>query len=248
MTEDMRPVLQTDPMTFHCCSDNACFNECCRDLNQALTPYDILRLKQSLGISSQTFIRQYTSLHHGPESGLPILTFKPNPATGHQCPFVTQEGCSVYEARPGSCRLYPLARAISRSRKTNQITQYFALIEEPHCLGFGRHTPTPTVAQWLEGQDVVNHNLHNDKLMELISLKNQILPGPLEGALADPFYLALYDLDEFRDQIFNHGLVKELGLAESVLEAVQKDDEALLDLGIAWVRYRLFGKEFKLER
>ena len=153
----------------------------------------------------------------------------------------------MYEDRPGSCRLYPLARAISRSRTTNQITQYFALIEEPHCQGFGRQTSTITVAQWLEGQDVALHNLHNDKLMELISLKNQILPGPLEGALADQFYLALYDLDEFRDRIFNHGLVKELGLLEAVLSAVQTDDEALLDLGIAWVRYRLFGREFKLE-
>lgn len=242
----MIPVAVTDPMNFHCCSDNACFNECCRDLNQALTPYDILRLKRSLGISSQAFIRQYTSLHHGPESGLPILTFKPNPATGLQCPFVTQDGCSVYADRPGSCRLYPLARAISRSRKTNLITQYFALIEEPHCQGFGNQTST-TVGQWLEGQGVALHNLHNDKLMELISLKNQILPGPLEGALADQFYLALYDLDEFRDQIFNKGLVKELSLSDAVLSAVQNDDEALLDLGIAWVRYRLFGKGFTLK-
>ncbi len=247
MTEDMRPMLETDPMTFHCCAQNSCFNECCRDLNQALTPYDILRLKRGLGISSQAFIRQYTSLHHGPESGLPILTFKPNPATGHQCPFVTQEGCSVYGDRPGSCRLYPLARAISRSRKTNQITPYFALIEEPHCQGFGRQTSPTTVAQWLEGQNVADHNQHNDKLMELISLKNQILPGPLEGALADQFYLGLYDLDEFRDQIFSKGVVKELCLSDAVLSAVKTDDEALLDLGIAWVRYRLFGRDFKLE-
>ncbi|MCP4720529.1 MAG: YkgJ family cysteine cluster protein, partial [Desulfobacteraceae bacterium] len=196
MTEDMIPVHEKDPMPFGCSPENTCFNDCCRDLNQVLTPYDILRLKRNLGISSQAFLREYTSLHHGPGSGLPIVEFKPNPATGHECPFVTQKGCSVYEDRPGSCRLYPLARAIARDRETGKIEEYFALIEEPHCKGFGKKTGL-TVRQWLIGQDVALHNQHNDKLMELISLKNKILPGKLEGAHSDQFYLALYDLDEF---------------------------------------------------
>jgi len=69
----MIPVHERDPMPFECCSENPCFNECCRDLNQALTPYDILRLKRNLGISSQVFLKRYTSFHFGPGSGLPIV-------------------------------------------------------------------------------------------------------------------------------------------------------------------------------
>ena len=84
MTDEMIPVHEKDAMPFDCSSKNSCFNECCRDLNQALTPYDILRLKRNLGISSQVFLKKYTSLHYGPESGLPIVTFKPNPGTGHE--------------------------------------------------------------------------------------------------------------------------------------------------------------------
>jgi len=147
----MIPVHEKDPMPFGCSPENTCFNDCCRDLNQVLTPYDILRLKRNLGISSQAFLREYTSLHHGPGSGLPIVEFKPNPATGHECPFVTKKGCSVYEDRPGSCRLYPLARAIARDRETGKIEEYFALIEEPHCKGFGKESGL-TVRQWLIGQ------------------------------------------------------------------------------------------------
>jgi Fe-S-cluster containining protein len=246
MAEEMIPVQINDPMTFDCCSDNICFNECCRDLNQALSPYDILRLKRNLGISSQVFLKKYTSLHYGPGSGLPIVEFKPNPATGHECPFVNEKGCSVYADRPGSCRLYPLARAISRSRETGVVTEYFALIEESHCRGFGRKTGL-TVGQWLDGQDVEVHNHHNDKLMELISLKNRILPGKLEGAQSDQFYLALYDLDEFRTRIFDHDLLKGFTLPKSFLDSLGSVDEALLGFGIKWVKNMLFGISLDLK-
>jgi len=240
MTEEMIPVRLEDLMAFNCSCENECFNDCCRDLNQALTPYDILRLKNNLGISSQNFLKTYTSLHYGPGSGLPVIEFKPNPDKGYECPFVTPQGCSVYDDRPGSCRMYPLARAITRSRQTGEITQYFALIEEPHCKGFGQKTGQ-TVKQWLNGQDVEKYNQENDKLMELISLKNRILPGKLEGAQSDLFYLALYDLDEFRAQIFEKDRLKDFPLSDNLLRKIKTDDEALLDLGIDWVKYMLFG-------
>ena len=245
MTEDMIPVTLKNFMNFNCNCDNECFNECCSDLNQALTPYDVLRLKSSLGISSQDFLKTYTSLHYGPESGLPVIEFKPNPDKGYECPFVKPQGCSVYEDRPGSCRMYPLARAITKSRETGEITQYFALIEEPHCKGFGKQTGL-TVEQWLKGQDVDMHNKENDKLMELISLKNRILPGKLEGAQSDIFYLALYDLDEFCAQIFEKDLLKEFTIPDDLLRNIKTDDVALLSFGINWVKYKLFGVELLL--
>ena len=240
MTEDMIPVHPEDKMMFDCSSKNSCFNDCCRDLNQALTPYDVLRLKQCLGISSQVFLKTYTSRHFGPESGLPVIEFKPNPATGHACPFVTPEGCAVYADRPASCRMYPLARAIARSRQTGEITEYFARIEEPHCRGLGRQTGQ-TVKQWLKGQDVDRHNTENDKLMKLIALKNQILPGRLDGVQSDQFYMALYNIDEFRSRIVEKNLLDKFNLSEELLTKIRTDDDALLNFGIDWVKYMLFG-------
>jgi len=240
MTEDMIPISLDNLMNFSCTCENVCFNECCRDLNQVLTPYDILRLKNNLGISSQNFLKTYTSIHHGPESGLPVIEFKSNPGTGHECPFVTLKGCSVYEDRPASCRMYPLARAIARSRETGEVTQYFAVIEEPHCKGFDKKTGL-TVKEWLDGQKVSKYNEENDKLMELISLKNRLLPGKLEGVQSDKFYLALYDLDEFRDNIVEKGLLNEFNLSSDLLKKIKNDDEALLNLGIQWVKHTLFG-------
>lgn len=138
--------------------------------------------------------------------------------------------------------MYPLARAISRSRETGEIREYFALIEEDHCKGFGKSTGK-TVRQWLDTQAVDTHNFYNDKLMALISLKNLMMPGTLEGPQADLVYLALYDLDTFRHQIFHQDLLAASCVPESVSDTIRTSDEALLDVGLQWVQSQLFGRD-----
>lgn len=49
-----------DNFRFACHEGLDCFTRCCRDITIFLTPYDILRLKNGLGISSQKFLRNYT--------------------------------------------------------------------------------------------------------------------------------------------------------------------------------------------
>ncbi|MCK5543190.1 MAG: YkgJ family cysteine cluster protein [Desulfobacterales bacterium] len=247
MNDDMIPILPEERLTFECSSASPCFNECCRDLNQFLTPYDIIRLKNNLKLKSSEFLRKFTSMHKGPGTGLPVITFKPDPDSGHACPFVTKQGCSVYADRPASCRMYPLARAITRSRDTGEITEYFAIIEEPHCKGFEAQKDQ-TVKQWIDTQDVKIYNEMNDKLMEIISLKNMTRPGNLVGAEEDNFYLACYDIDSFRDKIFNNDLLSGLSIPDFVLDKIKEDDIALLDLGFEWVRYFLFGKDMKFDQ
>ncbi len=238
-TRDMIPVSINDVLNFGCSPENSCFNDCCRDLNQFLTPYDILRLKTNLKIKSYTFLEKYTTYHNGPESGLPIITFKSEPASGYACPFVTDTGCSVYDDRPASCRIYPLARAISRSRKTGKITEYFALIKEPHCKGFN-NGKKQTAGQWIKTQNIDKYNEMNDKLMEIISLKNSIIPGPLDKISSDNFYLACYDLDNFKEKIFNDSLLDDYSIPGHVLSEIKNNDLVLLDLGLAWIKNVLF--------
>ena len=43
---------------FRCHKDIDCFNACCKNIDIMLTPYDILRLKQRLGITSTEFLRR----------------------------------------------------------------------------------------------------------------------------------------------------------------------------------------------
>jgi len=236
----LTPLSKQDAFRFECAPDVPCFNECCRDLNQFLTPYDILRLKTHFDMPSVDFLKQYCSRHTGPESGLPVVSLRPRSAPQLTCPFVTAAGCSVYENRPSSCRTYPLIRAISRSRETGIITERFMVLEESHCRGFNENK-TQTVRQWVEQQGLADYYAHNDMLMGLISLKNQMRPGPLDVKSEQIFHLALNDLDSFRLQIFDDNLIKGHEIEQNRMETIQIDDVALLEFGIEWVQRELFG-------
>ncbi|MCP3922560.1 MAG: YkgJ family cysteine cluster protein [Desulfobacterales bacterium] len=241
MSEDMIPVGANESFQFNCSKENKCFNECCRDLNQFLTPYDILRLRKNLNISTEEFINKYTTTHMGDESGLPVLTFKVVD-NELKCPFVSDEGCTVYGDRPASCRTYPLARAISRNRDTGKITEYFALIKEPHCLGFScekKQTPN----EWNSDQEIIKYNEMNDLLMELISLKNTTIPGSLDSVSMDIFILGCYNLDRFRDNVVNDDFLAKHNIPADVVDKIKVDDELLLKTGINWVKYELFGMD-----
>ena len=236
------PILPMDnhqPFCFTCSPEVACFNACCRDLNQALTPYDVLCLKQYLKLSSTVFLENYTNAHTGPETGLPVVSLRFRAADDLACPFVTDTGCSVYPARPASCRTYPLARGVSRNRETGRLTEHWALIREPHCLGFNNGR-SQTVNTWVTDQQIATHNRMNDMMLELISLKNRFRPGPLRPTEHNAVYTALYDLDTFREEIVNSGKMAGNEADPQALERAATRDLDLLIVAMAWVRQTIF--------
>jgi len=239
MEEDFITLSTDDKFGFSCTSCLSCFNECCRDLNQYLSPYDIVRLKNSLGISSGIFLKTYTSQHTGPETGLPVLTLKTNSASGSICPFVTPSGCKVYKDRPSSCRTYPLARLVSRNRESGSLSEHYMMIKEKHCLGFN-DGKEQTVSEWIIEQDIEPYNRMNDMLMEIISLKNQMIPGELDIKSGYLFRMALYDLDGFRSYLFTDKEDHDT-LNESDNNALKQDDTALLVFAFSWVKQNLFS-------
>jgi Fe-S-cluster containining protein len=238
---DLTPISLQESFRFSCSPDVPCFNECCRDLNQFLTPYDILRLKNHLGLSSGEFLRNYTAQHTGPESGLPIVTLKPNDPYKLTCPFVADAGCRVYENRPSSCRMYPLMRTVSRSRSTGEMTAQFMVLKESHCHGFEEGQPR-TLRQWIDEQGLTVYNENNDNLMQIISLKNRLIPGPLDVKSSHLFNTALYDLDNFRLQIQHSGLLDNFLINSRIMVAALKSDVALLELAMRWIKRVLFDQ------
>lgn len=240
MTPTMTAIGLDEPFHFSCSKEVPCFNACCRDLNQFLTPYDVLRLKNNLGLTSTAFLETYTEEHIGPETGLPILVLKTGMDAEKRCPFVSESGCRVYPDRPGSCRTYPLARLASRSRETGVITEHYALLKEDHCHGFETET-SQTVRDWIKNQGIAEYNKMNDLLMEIISLKNRLKPGPLDITAKRLFYLACYDLDNFRIHIFEKNLLKNHPVSEDLLSRIKSNDDELLRFSLTWIRQALFG-------
>jgi len=239
MENDMIPLARDDQFQFACGREVPCFNACCRDLNQFLTPYDIYRLKSRLQMSASDFLNRYTVEHLGPQTGLPVVSLKAVPEDDLRCPFVSEAGCQVYEDRPSSCRIYPLARAITRSRETGDVIEHFALIREDHCCGC-EQARTQTVKEWIEDQELDLFNRFNDMLMEVISMKNQYHPAPLDLREQRMFHMALYDLDGFRQHLQKHGMPEEFAMAEATQTEMMADDVKLLAFGHTWIKWALF--------
>jgi Fe-S-cluster containining protein len=211
-------------------------------LNQFLTPYDILRLKNGLGLRSSAFLERYTIRHDGPQTGLPVITLRPVDASGLTCPFVTPDGCSVYDNRPGSCRTYPLARAVTRSKETGQLTEHYALLREPHCRGH-EYPRQWTVREWITDQGLGEYHRVNDLFLSIIALKNKHHPGPLPLASAHMFHVAMYDLDAFRTQIVESGILQSDPPEPLLMEQLLCDDLALLEFSHRWIIKNLFEEQ-----
>lgn len=242
MENNLAVLSRKDSFQFSCTKQLGCFNACCRDLNQFLTPFDILKLKNHLGMTSGDFLAHYTTQHTGPQSGLPIITLKPVGLSELKCPFVTPSGCSVYEARPSSCRIYPIVRTITRCRKTGSVTEYFTLLKEPHCQGLNQFK-VQTVNEWMESQGLDSYNEMNDMLMEIISLKNIRMPGPLDTRFQFRFQTALYDLDLFKEHLFDRELREDQVPDSQPLSVIKNDEMELLKFSHRWIKQMLLETE-----
>lgn len=239
--DDRLSPLDVDASFGFCCSpQRVCFNECCRDLNQLLTPYDVLRLKNRIGLPSYRFLAQYTRRHTGPGSGLPVVTLVPGDPNRLTCPFLTPAGCRVYPDRPSSCRIYPLVRILRRSPDAADAREEFRLLREPHCRGFdaGRRQ---TVREWISDQGLQEYIAENDRLLDVISLKARLSSKSLPPSLSDQVYTALYDLDRLRERLCHGG---PTGLSAESIELARQDEGTLLHLGMEWVK-ALLRKAFE---
>ncbi|MFV9647061.1 MAG: YkgJ family cysteine cluster protein, partial [Desulfobacterales bacterium] len=96
----------------------------------------------------------------------------------------------------------------------------------------------------IESQSIAEYNEMNDLLMDIISLKNRLMPG---GSIDDKsrrlFNMACYNLDTFRSHIFKKGIFNGLNLDIHTLDAVKNDDVALLKLGLKWIKHVFFNNK-----
>jgi uncharacterized protein len=230
--------LDTNASFSFCCSpQTACFNECCRDLNQFLTPYDVVRLKNRLRLSSGEFLARYARRHTGPGSGLPVVTLIPADPERLTCPFVAPTGCRVYPDRPSSCRTYPLVRILRRLREGAGILEEYRLLREPHCRGFDA-ARQQTVREWITNQGLADYHAENDRLLEVIVLKARLSSKALPPSLDDQVYMAFYDLDRFRGRLCD-GSLDLAGMPAELIDPARQDETALLRLGLDWVKQLL---------
>jgi Fe-S-cluster containining protein len=238
---------------FKCHPGIECFTQCCRDIHIILTPYDVIRLKNRLALSSEEFLALYTEPHMLEKTGLPVITLKfltdeDKDSDGKLCPFVRENGCLVYDDRPTTCRYYPLGVASLSYKEDSEGDEFYFFVHEPHCLGFNEDKRW-TVKQWREDQGVDVHDEINAQWTDLLVRKRSFPPNmQLTERTRQMFFLVSYNIDKFREFVFKSSFLQRYAIEESVLSKIKDDEIALLQFGLKWLKWLLFKEgDFKLK-
>ncbi len=238
-----RPRLgRDDTFRFGCHAGVACFNRCCNDVNIFLSPYDVLRMRERLGMGSTEFLEKHTLLPVQKDMRTPVVVLRMRDEEGHPCPFVGAAGCSIYADRPWPCRMYPLGLATSKDTADGwRGERFYFLLEEEKCLGH-RDATEWTVDGWLENQGVEEFDRWGEAYKEMALHDYFEKGGVLSPEKMEMFYTACYDLDKFRTFVFETSLLKKFEVDEDFVDEMRYSDEALLRFGFLWLRFSLFGE------
>jgi len=229
-----------DKFKFLCHRGLPCFGRCCSDVNTFLTPYDVLRMKNALSLTSSEFLEQYTITLLLKDQEFPAVVLKMRDDEHKNCPFITPEGCAIYEDRPWSCRMYPLEIV---PPKTKEGTEQFCFIAEKSfpCLGFEQDKEW-TVTEWLTDQEIDVYNKKSQPYMDITSQKDFLEGKDFGPAKTQMFYIAFYDLDRFRRHLFEGRFFSLFNVEEEAIKKIKTDDEELLEFGARWLKFSLFGE------
>ncbi len=234
---------EDDTFKFACHPGVSCFNRCCADVNIFLTPYDILRLKNRLGISSQEFLDKYTITPIDKNQNFPVVILKMSDDEGKSCYFVQEGGCSVYEDRPWPCRMYPLGVASPKEGEEEDLgEEFYFLMKEEVCKGFEQGKEW-SVRGWKTDQGVKKYEEFGELFKE-VTLHNYFKRGmALPPRKMEMFHLVCYNLDEFREFLYQTSFFDRFEVEKELQGKMKTDDEALLRFGFQWLKFSLFGDE-----
>jgi Fe-S-cluster containining protein len=225
-----------DPFRFACSSGLPCFNTCCRNKDLLLSPYDVLRLKTARRLHSDRFLREHVLFRPDPASGFPVLSLRMQDDRERHCPFVGEQGCTVYCDRPTACRLYPLGRATGYGAGE----EFFFLLDTPVCLGV-REEQTVTLEEWLQGQGLEPYLAFNNLMLKVLFHKKRDPRKKLSQEQVQKVIVACYNLDAFRDFLFRSKFLKQAGVTADKRRKLKNDEEALLRFGFEFLQKVLFS-------
>ncbi|MFH1891407.1 MAG: YkgJ family cysteine cluster protein [Candidatus Zixiibacteriota bacterium] len=235
-------LAQDSSFTFRCHKGVSCFNDCCGDVNIFLTPYDIIRLKNRLGIASGELIAKHTISPFDENLRYPVVMLKMQDNEKKSCPFVSEQGCTVYEDRPWSCRMYPLGLASPKDGSDELDKEFYFLLQEGVCKGF-QEKKQQTVSDWIKDQGIAEYNELGDLFKDIALHEGLQKDGGMTPEKIEMFFMVAYDIDKFHNFIFKSTFLDKFEVDDETWQKIEKDDVELLKFGFNWLRFSLFGEK-----
>lgn len=218
---------------FSCHAELACFKQCCQNPTIILKPYDIIRLRRRLDVTSTQFLERYTVTVREDRSLLPLVMLDIAGEEGSGCPFLAADGCGVYADRPGACRLFPVV--LGSSLGQDGVRDDYFLKRLDFCRGF-QEGPEWTLSQWQADQDIDASEALNREWLEIVLKRGAANPMAEDARETALFTMAVYDLDRFRRHIFTTPFLKIHEIPAQVAAILREDDVALLGFGYTYLK------------
>ena len=244
-TDKVLPVKLTgnSRFKFSCHKGVKCFTACCSNINIVLPPYDLLRLRKRLGMTSEDFISQYCEIEILAKTLLPVITLKMQSDEKRSCPFVTPDGCTVYEDRPNICRYYPIGMATLRNKEIEGgKDEFYFLTKEEHCKGFEEDKEW-TIADWRKDQEADLYDDVNRGWMDILIKKKSFGEREFPEIKNLMFFMVSTNTDYFRTFVFESSFLDTYDIPAERIEKVRTDDAELLKLAYEWLRSSMFAEE-----
>ena len=237
LPEDMAP-LGKKKFHFNCHPKVECFMVCCKNVDMFLYPYDVLRLKTALKITSQSFMEQFTNVVKGVSHPyFPSIMLRLKDDESKSCPFLNEEGCGVYQDRPSACRTYPLERGVDRTPQKRTASDFYLLTSHDYCKGH-LETNSFTVKKWIRDQRLDDYNMMNDLWAEVDTVFSGN-PWAGEGSAGQKqqiAFTACYDVDNFRIMTAKHELIERFNLNRDQKRRIKDSDTELLKFSFEWIK------------
>ncbi|MDF1613437.1 YkgJ family cysteine cluster protein [Desulfurivibrio dismutans] len=231
-------------LKFSCHPGVACFTACCGNINIVLTPYDILRIRRALNLPAAEFLLRFTTPVYLEKTDLPGVRI--NLDEDGRCPFVTEQGCTIYEHRPTTCRYYPVGMSYFRESPESKeesapAEEFYFLVKEDHCKGH-EEEKVQTIREWRGDQGIDESDVMNKEWMELVMRRKSF---GLQATLSEPakriFFMASTDLDKFRELVLSDSFLSSYELDEETQKKLREDDVELMLFSFRFLAATIFG-------
>lgn len=222
-----------DSFRFHCTQCGKC---CINRDDILMTPRDLFRAASALNKSIPAMVDVFCDMYIGNDSRFPIVRLKPAGKDRH-CPLLKNNRCSIHQAKPGVCAMYPIGRMASYPVDQSEAIDFEKLeiqyiLQRPNC---GRRSQSHTVREWLSSFDIDTEDqffrLWQKVVYEAGSMLRTLEPLVSDATISQTRNLVLvmlylnYDLNkDFMEQFKDHS-DSILNLLHQLLAPVEKGED-----------------------
>lgn len=150
---DQNYLPKEGTFAFRCTECGACCRNVKPEDKVLLSTVDIYRMAKLLEIEVMDFIGTYCDMVPGGESMLPLMIMKDR--LDGSCIFLKKGKCSVHDAKPLACAMFPLGRIDIFNEDINE-KEFHYYLNEFHCAA--EKDQLVTVQEWLDRYHVEEYD------------------------------------------------------------------------------------------